>query len=621
MPNSDPQLNQPVDGTKTTGDHFRETKIAHGAQFGAQPGREGTLFRYPCISSTALTVIPDDTRIPPLSLQRGEDNVFTGEAKLFAGDRYRLSTHPDGLDPFPDPFSRYQPEGISGASQVIDAETYEWHDVSWAGLPTDRSLSFYECHIGTLGDNAEGVQAHLKRLKSLGVDALQVMPVHQFVGEQNWGYDNALLFAFHNTYGHPDDFRTLVDLAHQEGLGVILDVVYNHLGDEGNYLWHLFQERLFDSHSPTPWGSGLDYRNPLLREVILQNASYWMKDFHLDGLRLDAAHHIADDPAKHILNDLTSRARDIRPDAYIVAEYPDELPDDQGTLASTFDPKKFGWSAQYRDSLSLKLRCALGEEGKGYLAPYTEAEAFHLASAINEATPDSHLTLTLSNHDWVGNEANNRYAHDRLGHEAVKTAALIQLIAPGSQMFFQGSEAALPNTFCYFRECLSKDIEDAVRAGRLEEHAALIDSDDPNTSFADPFDKETYRASRPDFSLVHDEPYSSYLAFMQRILRLHQNEPLLHSHKRSVEAVAIDKSTLLIQASLPESKDTLLLVAHLSETDEISVSLESFGKGNFALEDSVSTSQAVTIAPSGKTVSFAGRGAVLLRWNHQESQE
>ncbi|HVM98112.1 MAG TPA: alpha-amylase family glycosyl hydrolase, partial [Candidatus Acidoferrales bacterium] len=385
------------------------------------------------------------------------DALFSGVVGAAGvGDRYRYRL--DGEGPYPDPASRFQPEGVHGPSEIIDPTLFGWSDVNWTGVHLSN-LSIYELHVGTFGPNGTfgQVTERLPYLRDLGVAAIELMPVADFPGTRNWGYDGVALFAPARCYGRPDDLRRLVNVAHGLGLGVILDVVYNHLGPDGNYL-NCFSPFYFSKHHLTPWGDAVNLDGPhcgMVRELFFQNAVHWLREYHIDGLRLDATHALIDEGPRHFVAELTSRVRESIDgrEAVVIAE-------DQRNLSSMLRPEtEGGWDldAVWADDFHHQMRRILAGDHEGYYAEYS-ASMDDLATALREgwlrrdpvpveearlilsddAVERQRLVICIENHDQVGNRAFGDRLHHEIDLAAYRAASVLLFCAPETPLLFMG---------------------------------------------------------------------------------------------------------------------------------------------------------------------------------------
>jgi maltooligosyltrehalose trehalohydrolase len=389
------------------------------------------------------------------------------------GDDYVLVA--DG-QAWPDPCSRAQPEGVNGPSRVVDPGSFAWSDAGWRGLTLD-DLVVYELHVGTFSDEGtfDGVVPYLDEIRDLGVTAIEVMPIATFPGERGWGYDGLFTYAPHRTYGGPDGFARLVDAAHAAGLGVILDVVYNHVGP-GNEALTAFGSYFTDRYD-TFWGDALDYSRPGVREWAIQNACTWVRDYHVDGLRLDAVHAIFDESKPHVLAELGQRVRDASPRALVISEM---------ELGNRRPIEEWGHDAQWDDGLHHALHAALTGERDGYYASF--GRVADVARELH-AQPLGRLVVCAQNHDQVGNRA----LGDRLPPDLLRLASACVLLAPQIPLIFMGEEYAEPSPFQFFTDHVDPGIAEATREGRKREFESFAGF---SGEVADPQDPATFERSK-----------------------------------------------------------------------------------------------------------------------------
>jgi maltooligosyltrehalose trehalohydrolase len=423
------------------------------------------------------------------------------------GTRYGYSL--DGGEVRPDPRSGSQPDGVLGLSEVLDHGAYAWSDAGWKGL-TLAGAVLYELHAGTFTPKGtfDGIVDHLPHLVALGVDAIELMPVAEFSGDRGWGYDGADLFAPHHSYGGPAGLKRLVDACHASGLGVVMDVLYNHLGPVGNFLSE-FGPYFSDRHQ-TGWGAGFNFdghASDEVRRFVLDNALMWLRDYHLDGLRLDAVHAIADESRLHVLEQLATEvdalSSELRRATFVIAE--SDLNDPR--YVRSRDAGGFGLDAAWSDDWHHALHTALTGERTGYYEDFGSLEI--LSKVLRQAwaydgewsthrqkirggstagLPAHSFVIALQNHDQVGNRATG----DRLGalvkEGALKAAAALLLTAPFTPMLFQGEEWAASSPFAYFTDHADPRLGQAVSEGRRSEFARfgwdpdrVLDPQDPQT--------------------------------------------------------------------------------------------------------------------------------------------
>jgi maltooligosyltrehalose trehalohydrolase len=402
----------------------------------------------------------------------------------------------------PDPCSRRQPEGVRASSRVVDPSRFGWSATGWEG-PSLGDLVLYELHVGTFSDQGtfEGAIPQLQELAELGITAVEVMPIATFPGERGWGYDGLYASAPHEAYGGPEGFARFVDAAHLAGLGVVLDVVYNHLGP-GNEAIGAFGPYFTDRHT-TFWGPALDYSKRGVREWAIQNAELWVRDYRVDGLRLDATHTIFDESPTHVLAELAERVRVINPRVLVTSEI------ETGDLRATCE---WGHDAQWADELHHELHVLLTGEREGYYGAYGSAEG--LADQLRR-TPPERLVVCSQNHDQVGNRA----LGDRPASDELRVRAATLLFAPQTPLLFMGEEYGERRPFQFFTDHIDPAIAEATREGRKLEFArfaAFAGEDVP-----DPQAKETFERSKLDRSQADDD----LRAFYRELLRLRRELP------------------------------------------------------------------------------------------------
>lgn len=497
---------------------------------------------------------PGDRRIPLEPHERGYHEAVV--AGIGAGARYRYVL--DRGAEYPDPASRLQPDGVHGSSQVVD-DAFAWSDHGWRG-PALAEYVIYELHVGTFSPQGtfEGVIAALDALSALGVTAIELMPVAHFPGTRNWGYDGVYPYAVHTAYGGPDGLKRLVDACHRRGLAVILDVVYNHFGPEGNYLPQYGP--YFTRNYHTPWGDAVNFDGPdsdEVRRFVIGNACRWITDFHIDALRLDAVHAIFDESACHILEELGAavhaRAGALGRRAFVIAE--SNLNDPR--LARPIERGGYGLDAVWSDDFHHTVHTLLtGEriryyedfEGVGDLAR-AWTDGFVVAGryspyrrrrhgAPSRDIPGERFVVCAQNHDQVGNRALGERLTSLVGFEALKLAAGTLLLAPFLPLLFMGEEYGEGAPFLYFTDHGDRDLADAVSRGRRAEY--------PEQDAPDPQSPETFARSRLDRGLARAPRHRELLNLYTTLLRLRKQVPALaRLDKESMEVRAWDDARVL----------------------------------------------------------------------------
>ncbi|MGB6488573.1 MAG: malto-oligosyltrehalose trehalohydrolase [Steroidobacteraceae bacterium] len=513
----------------------------HEMPFGAQvlPGGE-VRFRLwaPRATRVALVLKSAAGTERVLPLEKAADgwvDFTTREAQ--AGSRYRFSI--DGETLVPDPASRRNPQGVHGPSEVVDPQAFDWTDEDWRPPPWRQSV-IYELHVGTFTPEGTfaGVARKLEHLQQLGVTAIELMPIAEFPGSRGWGYDGVLPYAPSSAYGTPEDLKSLVCAAHAHGIAVMLDVVYNHFGPEGNFL-HLYAPQFFTDRHSTPWGAAIDFEGPesrTVRDFFIHNTLYWLEEFHLDGLRLDAVHAIHDADEPHVLTEIARAARAgpgrERP-VYLVLE---NLANEARRLGPPGGPATF--DAQWNDDCHHCLHVLLTGESASYYADYQDrphallcrslAEGFayqgegsrHLGYARGERSshlPPSAFVNFLQNHDQVGNRARGERLAQLARAEALRAAAAVLLLAPSPPMLFMGEEWAATEPFPYFCD-FEPELADEVRAGRRREFAHF------QGTLPDPCDGSTFASAHLEWNRLTAPQHARMFDHYRRLLAIRRRD-------------------------------------------------------------------------------------------------
>ncbi|MEO6094479.1 MAG: malto-oligosyltrehalose trehalohydrolase [Fibrobacteria bacterium] len=510
---------------------------------GGEPGHAGCLFR---------VFAPDAERVGV------ESSAWNGEIRPLqkAPSGYWEALMPDvrpGLPyrfrvnegtPRPDPASRYQPHGIDGPSEVWNPRAFAWTDQAWQGNALEDYI-LYELHIGTftLEGTFDAAISRLPHLKNLGINAIEIMPVNQFPGARNWGYDGVYPFAVQNTYGGPEGLKRLVDACHAQGIAVILDVIYNHMGPEGNY----FREfaPYFTAHYRTPWGSALNFdgrHSDPVRDYFIENALYWLREFHMDGLRLDAIHQIYDMSAKHFLEELEERITEFSLRngrlRHLIAE--SDLNDPHVLIAK--EAGGYGMQAQWLDDFQHCVDTLL----RGGDSPYTEdfgaPEQFVKAiregfvysgeysrhrgrkfGASSASVPPGRFIVFIQNHDQVGNRPRGDRFNAIVDFESYKLAAGAMLLSPYIPMLFMGEEFASASPFAFFADYCDADLIRAVGEGRKAEFAFLHDGGEVPA----PCEPETFQRSKLDWDCLDKDGHRVTLDFYRELIAARKAMPSL----------------------------------------------------------------------------------------------
>ena len=561
---------------------------------GAWPTSQGTHFRVWAPTAKNVQVVLEGAgKSAPHPLAKSPNGTFSALVPgVGAGDRYRYLL--DGKGSFPDPASRFQPEGVHGPSEVVDATKFGWTDSNWTGIGLDE-LVIYELHVGTFtpAGTFAAVIDHLQELAALGVTAIELMPVADFSGQRNWGYDGVALFAPARCYGQPDDLRRLVDSAHRAGLAVLLDVVYNHLGPDGNYL-AAFSPYYFSKRHRTTWGTGLnldgEHSEPV-RNFFIQNALHWIHEYHLDGLRLDATHALEDKSSRHFLAELSASVHSSLSGRKVLV-----IAEDHRNLAAMVKPQaEDGWSldAVWTDDFHHQIRRLLAGDHESYYRDFTGTMT-DLATTIRQGwfycgqhsinfnaprgtdptgIPPRRFVYCLQNHDQVGNRAMGDRLHHQIDPAAFRAATVLLLCSPATPLLFMGQEWAASTPFLFFTDH-KKELGRRVTEGRRKEFESFSAFSDPKTRerIPDPQAVPTFQASKLNWAERDEEPHALVYRLYQVLLRFRRTEPaLVTSETGCFEVTAINESALLL-ARHAASGPTVLIIVQLRGAGAVDLS-------------------------------------------------
>ena len=545
-------------------------------RFGAQPSADGatTDFRLWAPSQKAVELETDGGR--RFALQPKDGGWFEASLPLPPGSRYRYRVvQPNGETlAVPDPASRAQAGDVHDFSTVVDLAAFEWQHAGWRGRPWHEAV-VYELHAGLMGGFA-GIEARLPELASLGVTAVELMPIADFPGPRNWGYDGVLPYAPDASYGTPEALMRLVDSAHGLGLMVMLDVVYNHFGPDGNYL-HLLAPSFYRDDVKTPWGSAIDFRRPEVRDYFTANAIQWVRDYRIDGLRLDAVHEIGEGDW---LDEMALAVREAAgPDRHVHLVLENENND-----AGHLEPVPHRFDAQWNDDLHHAVHVLLTGEAEGYYQDHADRPAERLARILGSGfgyqgepsknwqgeprgTPSGHLPTTafvdcLQNHDQIGNRALGERLVTLADPKALRAAVALLLLSPHVPMIFMGEEDGSPTPFLFFTSHHDA-LADLVREGRRNEFSHFAAFADPalRERIPDPNDPATFEASRP----VPGADADAWRALYRGLLRLRRERlvPVL-AGARSAGARALGDAAVEAAWTLGDGS-RLVIASHFGD--------------------------------------------------------
>jgi maltooligosyltrehalose trehalohydrolase len=519
-----------------------------------------------------------------LSLDKAERGYWTLTTdQLKPGDRYQMVLN-DGKQ-LPDPASRAQPDGVHGASEALDLNDFNWSDDSWQN-PFLQKYLIYELHTGTftpLG-TFKGIEDKLKYLKELGITAIEIMPVAQFPGERNWGYDGVFPYAVQTSYGGARGLMELVAACHNAGLAVILDVVYNHVGPEGNY-FNEFGPYFTDKYN-TPWGNAINFddaRCDEVRNYFKQNVLMWFRDFHIDALRMDAVHAIKDFSPKHILREIKESVNELMSETgrshHLIIEF--DLNDKR--FIDPLEKQGFGMDAQWIDEFHHALRVTAGGEQNGYYSDFSGIA--HLAKSYSDAyvydgmysphrlktfgtkvadNPGYQFVVFSQNHDHVGNRMLGERTSTLFSFEMQKLMAACVMVSPYLPMLFMGEEFSEQNPFQYFVSHTDDELIAAVRKGRKDEFAAFHAQGEA----PDPQSEETFKRSKINWPSLNEELHKTMLHYYKTLIALRIELPALHTLNRKQLTVEFDENQQTMRLHRWEAEQHVYCVMNFSKLQQ-----------------------------------------------------
>jgi maltooligosyltrehalose trehalohydrolase len=540
----------------------------------------------PCATSVAM--VTANERVAMRRGERGWWFVELSPEQSRADYAFSLDDGP----PFPDPRSPSQPHGAHGLSRPVDHSAFEWRHPQWHQVPLSSAI-IYECHIGTLtpAGTFDAAAERLGYLRDLGVTHVELMPVAEFSGARGWGYDGVNLYAPHHSYGGPDGLKRFVDAAHGHGLGVILDVVYNHLGPEGNYLAKFGP--YFTNRYRTPWGDAVnldDADSDEVRRFLYDNALMWLRDYRVDGLRIDAVHAIFDASAIHFLEQLDAEVRELEAalGRHFVVIAESDL--NQPRIVTPREAGGYGLDAQWNDDFHHALHTILTHENAGYLADF--GSIAHLAKTLTHGFVydgiysksrrrmhgkpvvglSAHRFVSfLQNHDQIGNRAMG----ERLGHlvsiDQLKLSAALLMTAPFVPMLFQGEEWNASSPFQYFTDHQDATLAESVRKGRRAEFAAFVADE---SEVPDPQAQQTFERSKLDWDERERGEHREIFAWYRQLIRLRRCMPDFENGRLDLDAVAFDEGARWMSVRRGESQ---VICNFASTTQRVPVARDAAG--------------------------------------------
>ncbi len=558
-----------------------------------QLGGTGAHFRVWAPEHFSIAVVFEDG-LPEAPLTAAGDGYFSGLApEASAGARYKYEV--DHKEAYPDPASRYQPTGPHGFSEIIDPEAFAWSDGEWNGVKLPRQV-IYELHLGTFtpGGTWRSAAEKLQYLHDTGITLIEVMPVADFPGKFGWGYDGVQPYAPASIYGTPDDMRAFIDKAHGFSIGVVLDVVYNHLGPDGNYLTKFSPFYLTERYK-TDWGDAINFdgaESGPVREFFRENAAYWIREFHLDGLRLDATQDIHDKSQPHIITEIGEAARKAADPRSIVLIGENEPQNTQ--LIRPIQEGGSGLDALWNDDFHHSAMVALTGKAEAYYTDY-RGKPQEFVSAMkygylyqgqwyrwqkkrrgrsNLGLPRTAMVTFIQNHDQVANSARGQRVQELSAPGVLKAITALTLLGPGTPMLFQGQEFAASSPFLYFADH-KPELAKLIRVGRVEflEQWRSLQLPEMQKCLIDPCSEEAFQRSKLDFAEV-DQHAEQYM-FHQDLLRLRRKDPVLSQQgENGIDGAVLSESAFVLRYFSPDLQHDRLLVVNLGTDLELNPSPE-----------------------------------------------
>jgi maltooligosyltrehalose trehalohydrolase len=597
------------------------------------PGGESRIRVWAPKAGEVAIKLPEQQLLIPLEREDyGYWSIHTYQIE--PGDLYQVVL--DGKTERPDPASLSQPRGVHGPSEAVNLADYPWSDGKWRNIPLEDYI-LYELHTGTFtpAGTFAALEEKLDYLINLGVNAIELMPVAQFPGTRNWGYDGVFPYAVQDSYGGARGLQHLVDVCHSKGLAVILDLVYNHLGPEGNYLGS-FGPYFTDKYN-TPWGPAINFDDAGcdgVRRYYTENLLMWFRDFHLDAVRLDAVHAIKDFSPIHILRDMKQHLNQLMQETGRVHYMIVELDLNDTRFIKPLEEQGYGMDAQWIDEFHHALRVTATGENSGYYADFSGIG--HLAKAYRDAyvydgqysphrdkvfgIPAEHregrqFVVFSQNHDQVGNRMLGERTTTLTSFEMQKLLAGAVIASPYLPMLWMGEEYSEPHPFLYFVSHTDPELAEAVRKGRKAEFAAFHSQGDA----PDPMDEATFRESKLQWDLLNAEPHQTMFRWYQTLIRLRKEQPALRQLNRQNLAVEADETnkTLLLHRwhenqhliclmNFSKGTQQIIAPAHASSWRKLLDSADPEWKGPGAAPETLAPNNTIALCPESFVLYVSG---------------
>ncbi len=556
---------------------------------GAEVQTQGVSFRVWAPRCQKVEVVFEGGASPPFLLTRQAQGYFTGIApELGAGALYRYRL--DGAGPYPDPCSRFQPQGPHGPSMVVDPTAFQWSDERWAGVQLAGQV-IYELHVGafTQAGTFDAALQELAELQRIGITLIEIMPVAEFPGRWNWGYDGVNLYAPTHNYGDEHALRRFVNAAHALGIGVVIDIVYNHLGPDGNYL-KLFSEDYFTGRYTTDWGEAINYdgeNSGEVREFFLRNACYWISEFHLDGLRLDATQNIYDAGPLHILAELSQRVRATAAPRQVVLVAENEP--QEVTCLAPVDRGGYGLDGMWNDDFHHAAHVAFTGRREAYYADYYGHAQEFLSSikrgflyqgqwyqwqkqnrgSLVTTEPASCFVMFTQNHDQIANTLSGERVTALTSPASYRALTALMLLAPQTPLLFMGQEYGATQPFLYFADHREAGLARSVYQGRKQFLAQFPSyaSPEAQAAISDPCDPATFARAKLDFS--ERQTHGMLYQFHEDLLRLRREDPLIARQDRwGLDGAVLGPQAFVLRFFGDHTASDRLLVVNLGSERE-----------------------------------------------------